>query len=418
MTDKAEKTEKRPFFGWRVVAVSAAANAVSMGLGTLNLGLFIQPMEADLNISRAEFGAAGSVRQVAGAFTSPTIGKLIDKHGVRYLLPIATLVGCICLGLVAFIDAGWQLLTLFAVIGLVGMIGPGQLLTNVPVTKWFVALRPKAIAYMSLGIPLGAIIFMPLTQVLIDGIGWRYAWVVLALIGVVVICPLSIMWMRRVPEDHGQRPDGAVDGEAGGDDLLIDEHSWRLRDARRQVVFWQLAFTMGMVAFAISTVALHRLPEFVDKGLDPLHVGLAIAWDAVLAGIATYLLGSLGNRVTVRQIGVVGFSLLAIGVILHIYVSNLVTLIVAMSIWGFGIGAMMFVTNIVWAEYFGRDHVGEIRGFVTPITLLLGASGAPIAGVVFDQVGSYDAVWWGSAALMFLCAGMIGFSRKPVPVAV
>ena len=110
MTEKAEKTEKRPFFGWRVVAVSAAANAVSMGLGTLNLGLFIQPMEADLNISRAEFGAAGSVRQVAGAFTSPTIGKLIDKHGVRYLLPIATLVGCICLGLVAFIDASWQLL--------------------------------------------------------------------------------------------------------------------------------------------------------------------------------------------------------------------------------------------------------------------------------------------------------------------
>ena len=137
----------------------------------------------------------------------------------------------------------------------------------------------------------------------------------------------------------------------------------------------------------------------------------------MLAGIATYMLGSLGNRVTVRQIGVVGFSLLAIGVILHIYVSSLVTLIVAMSIWGFGIGAMMFVTNIVWAEYFGRDHVGEIRGFVTPITLLLGASGAPIAGVVFDQVGSYDAVWWGSAALMFLCAGMIGFSRKPVPVA-
>ena len=52
------------FFGWHVVIVSAVANAISMGLGTLNLGLFIQPMENELNISRTEFGTAGSVRQI------------------------------------------------------------------------------------------------------------------------------------------------------------------------------------------------------------------------------------------------------------------------------------------------------------------------------------------------------------------
>ena len=74
---------------------------------------------------------------------------------------------------------------------------------------------------------------------------------------------------------------------------------------------------------------------------------------------------------------------------------------------------MIYVSNIVWAEYFGRDHVGAIRGFVTPITLLLGASGAPIAGFIFDQIGSYDLVWWVSAALMFISALLMWFSHPP-----
>ncbi len=406
--DKA--AHSKGFMGWRVVVVSAVANAISMGLGTLNFGLFIQPMEAELGILRRDFGIAGSLRQIAGAVTSPWIGRWIDRYGVRFLLPGATLVGCVCLGLVAVIDTAWQLLTLFALVGMVGILGPGQLLTTVPVTKWFVVKRPQAIAYMSLGVPVGALVFMPLTQVLIDGFGWRTTWIILAVIGIVVICPLCLIWMRRLPEDHGLHPDGSptpyVDGDGG-------EPTWSLADARKTVVFWQLAFAMGMVAFAISTVALHRLPEFVDKGIDPLHVGLAIAWDAVLAGVGTYLFGMAGGRISVRWVGFVGFCLLSIGIVLTIYVDGLTTLLIAMTVWGIGIGGMMYVANIVWAEYFGRENVGVIRGFVTPITMLLGASGAPIAGWIFDRVGSYDAMWWASAALMLLSAVLILTSRPP-----
>ena len=393
-----------------MVWASAVANAISMGLGTLNFGLFIQPMESELGISRAEFGAAGSIRHIAGAITSPWIGRLIDRYGVRWLLAITTFIACVCLAGVGFIESGWQLLLLFAVIGFVGVLGPGQLMTTVPVTKWFVADRSKAIAYMSLGVPLGALIFMPLTQVMIDTFDWRTTWVLLGVIGIVVICPLSILWMRRVPEDHGLHPDGAPEPFA---DAQGEEPTWSLRDARRLRVFWQLAFAMGMVAFAISTVALHRLPEFVDKGIDPLHVGLAIAWDAVLAGIGTYLFGMVGSRVSVRIVGFVGFCLLSVGIVGHIYVDGLVTLLLAMSIWGGGIGGMMYVANMVWAEYFGRENVGVIRGFVTPITMLLGATGAPIAGLIYDQIGSYDLVWWGSAGLMFISALLMLTSHPP-----
>ena len=46
----------RFFYGWVIVVVMAVASAVSMGMGSLNFGLFIKPMGDQLNIGRAAFG--------------------------------------------------------------------------------------------------------------------------------------------------------------------------------------------------------------------------------------------------------------------------------------------------------------------------------------------------------------------------
>ena len=62
------------------------------------------------------------------------------------------------------------------------MSGPGALVTSVPVLKWFVLNRGRALAFMSLGIPIGAMLFVPLTQYLIDGPSdGEMAWIILAI---------------------------------------------------------------------------------------------------------------------------------------------------------------------------------------------------------------------------------------------
>ena len=60
----------------------------------------------------------------------------------------------------------------------------------------------------------------------------------------------------------------------------------------------------------------------------------------------------------------------------------------------------LFTWEDLWAEYFGRRHQGSIRGAVTPITLLFGGAGPPLAGYVRDAVGSYDPVWYVAVGLM------------------
>ena len=210
--DPQSSPEERPrfFYGWVIVAVMGASGAVSMAMGSLNFGLFIKPMGDELGIGRAAFGWAQTARQGAGALSSPIIGPLLDRFGSRSHPAIAALATGLAMVGLANMQFAWHLIVLFSIMGFVGMSGPGALITSVPVLKWFVRDRGRALAYMSLGIPVGALLFVPLTQILIDAVGWRMAWVILAIIGVSVIVPLGAIFIRRQPEDMGMLPDGGL----------------------------------------------------------------------------------------------------------------------------------------------------------------------------------------------------------------
>ena len=398
----------------------ASAGAVSMAMGSLNFGLFIKPMGDELGIGRAFFGWAQTARQVSSSVTSPTVGWLLDRFGSRILLPVAAVITGGAMIALAFINSSWQLVALFAVMGLVGMSGPGALVTSVPILKWFVRRRGAAVAFVGLGIPVGAMIFVPLTQYFIDAWGWRTAWIVLAILGISIIVPLSLIFLRRRPEDMDLLPDGlpprakTVNAVDTSDEPLEElEISWTARNAMRTLPFWSLVVGFSMVALAIGTVAVHRIAAFMDRGLDPTLVSIATAFDAVCAGVATFAFGMLVRWVSVRILGAIGFCLLGLASVMTIYADYTSLMFVSMAVFGLGIGGMMFLQNFVWADYFGREYVGSIRGVVAPITLTVGGIGPPLAGYVRDWTGSYNPVWWGGVCLMFLAALVILATTAP-----
>ena len=414
--------KKGLYYGWVIVFVMATAGAVSMAMGSLNFGLFIKPMGDSLGIGRAWFGWAQTIRQISSALTSPPVGWLIDRYGSRVMLPIAAIVTASAMVALSFMnDAGdaWFMVAMFALMGLVGMSGPGALVTSVPVLKWFVRKRGQAISFMALGIPIGAMVFVPLTQMFIDWWGWETAWVVLAAIGVSVIAPLAAIFVRRQPEDMGLLPDGDSlhSSEDHDDDStqpapVVDEVSWTVKEATRSPVFWSLVAMFSMVSLATSTVALHRIPDFADRGFDTTLIAYATAFDAVCAGAASFTFGLLVSRVPGRLLGALGFSFLAIASVMTIYAADDVTMFSSMAVFGLGIGGMMFLQNFIWADYFGRENVGAIRGFAMPINLILGAAGAPIAGYVYDYTGSYTEVWWVGVGLM-VCSVVLASVTPP-----
>ena len=97
-----------------------------------------------------------------------------------------------------------------------------------------------------------------------------------------------------------------------------EEVHWNLREARRTGAFWILTGVFSALALAVGMIALHRIANFSDRGLDPTLVALAISFDAVLAGLVTLAMGWIGGRVRSQRVGAVGLTALAASCVITI----------------------------------------------------------------------------------------------------
>ena len=157
---------------------------------------------------------------------------------------------------------------------------------------------------------------------------------------------------------------------------------------------------------ATGTIAIHRIPAFMDRGLDPQLIAWSTAFDAVCAGISTFTVGNLVRRVGIRILGTISFLFLAFASWITTYAFSFFEIFISMAIFGLGIGGLMFIHSFIWADYFGRKNLGQIRGKVTPFILIIGGAGAPVAGYVRDFTGSYEIVWFIGMFMMFFTAAL------------
>ncbi len=419
---KQEATEARPkrklFYGWVLVGVFGLTNAIATSLGAVNLGLFINPMGHDIGMSRSMFGWAQTSRQTAGAVASPIIGRLLDRFGARIMLPFAIVSASIAVILVSFSTHAWQVLSIFALMGLMGLGGGAQLLTSVPISKWFVRKRGRAMALAGLGTTLGVAAFTPWTGFLITEVGWREAWRIIGVTAIVIVVPLSWIFIKRQPEDVGLQPDGDAAVEMTKNDAAAkrfnQEISWTFKEAVRTPTFWRLTATFSIISLGQFTVGLHRIPSFVDKGIDPKVVSYAISAEAITAAGSMMVMGFLYERFQPRIMGSIGIVIIATSVFFTMIADSIPLMFLATLTFGLGVGGNLLMQNNVWADYFGRRYIGSIRGSVMPFMLFFSGIGSPIAGYVFDATGSYNPMWRVSIGLMLFGAFLLVLTPKPI----
>jgi MFS family permease len=165
---------------------------------------------------------------------------------------------------------------------------------------------------------------------------------------------------------------------------------------------------------SISTVGLHRIPNFVDQGLDPGLVAIATAMDAAAGGVSTVAMGLLTERIPSRFMGSIAFTFLAVAIYFTIIGDTILLMFVSFILFGAGIGGLMLLNSFLWADYFGRLHLGSIRGIVMPITMFFSALGAPLAGFIRDTTGTYDNIWWLSVVIMLIATAILASTGRPI----
>ncbi|MBI4298202.1 MAG: MFS transporter [Chloroflexi bacterium] len=407
----------RLYYGWVILGVAFLVNFASSPMNAVVVSFFVLPIGEEMGWSRSTIAWALTIRMITGGIVGPLLGPLVDRHGTRWL---GVFTGVIAGGTVVslyFVNGLWMLYALFAVSGLTGFGGPGgALLTGVPVSKWFIAKRGRAMAIATSGMALGTFIAVPIAQYLIQTFGWRWAWVAFGLVMWALIVPFYGLFMRREPEDMGLQPDGISEQSSKGRTGIspASEVNWTLGQASRTPVLWAILITQAGKQFASSAVLLHRVAFFQGEGISPATIAFGIALDPLLVIFTALFFGIVAERIAIRYIGVMGAFFWGLSILpMLFYVSGHSYFILLHSIiWAIGTGAGINFQNLIWPAYFGRKSLGAIRGVMLPLSIGAGALGAPLMGYVIDGGGGYMVAFALSLGL-FLGPGVIYLFTKP-----
>ena len=407
------------YYGWVIFAL---ANLPSFGARPVAsvavLSVFVIPMTEQFGWSRGLFSGAVSLGAVCGLLMSPFAGRLIDRYGSGVILAgCSAIVGACALGMSAVTQA-WSFYAIY-VPGRAVFSSPLELGTTTAISNWFIRRRPMALAWFGAvqGVGLG---LLPLAAaMLIDGFGWQSAWLALGVFTIATGVLPPLLLMARRPEDMGIAPDEQVNDQnvptASQPHRESQARAWRdvdytVREALRTPAFWILA-SFSMVGFmAQAGVSLHQTAHYVDAGVSHGQAAL-VATAFALGQIPGGMVWSLaGRRLPVRVTLAISAVWLAGGVFGIGFTDQLTWGIVFGFLFGAGVGGLHTLLRLAWADYYGRVHLGAIRGLTLPAQIGGQAIGPVVSGFMFDTSGGYlvPFVIFGSAvalsALLVLAA--------------
>jgi len=407
------------FYGW-VIVFLGFLGVFMMGATTFwAIPVFIGPMEDDTGWTRSAIFGALTTRFIVGAFFGMLLGRFADRRGgPPKLLFFGLLIDATCLAGLRFVDTSLQFIVLYGIIGGAGNTGM-RLVQSTLVAKWFVLRRGTAIGFSSIGGGMSALIMVPITQVLIDELGWRDAWVVLAALLLLVLLPMVPLAVRA-PEDLGLLPDNGELPKPGERPRVsaATERNFTLHEATHTLRFWVLLVGIVFGSYSLQTNTIIMKPYFEEIGYTAAVAASALSIYGLFSIGARFLWGYVSGRLSGRPALILQALATALAVALMLQVSSQAMLYVVAAFTGLMLGGFPILGQLIWPEFFGRSHIGSITGLVQFITTLVGALGPLIAGIVSDQTGSYEAAlyvlivtWLACAAVMFV----VRPEKEPVP---
>jgi len=391
---------------WWVVFATVCGLLVGAGpINVFTFGVFLKPITEDLGLSRGAFSAALTVHVTIAAIVLPVIGWLVDRWGARRIMLPGLLLYALATVSYGLLQASPLLLSflIFVLTGLVGGVQPPIPYAAV-IAQWFDRERGLALGIGTAGVGLGVALVPQVAALLIDAVGWRLAYVGLAIGVLVVAFPPVALFLREPPDfvagvwrlQQAAGAAAAVPGVAAAEAL----RSW---------LFWGLAIAFFLDVIAINGTLTHIVPLLTDRGL-PRQVataalsgtGFALIFGRVLSGWCLDRFWGPYVAITFFILPMVGIGILTSGA------AGFAPFLGAI-VCGLGIGAeidlMAFFTN----RYFGLRDYAKLYGTMFGIFALGVGIGPALSGASFDRFHSYTPAF--AISMILLAAGCLIFLR-------
>ncbi|MBT4979410.1 MAG: MFS transporter [Gemmatimonadetes bacterium] len=387
------------FYGWLMVpAVMLISICTSPGQ-TYGVAVFNPYLREALGLSNSELSGAYMAGTVLASLPLTYIGALMDRYGPRRtLMGVVFVFGITCFG-VTQVSGLFTLFIAFFFLRLLGQGSMGMLARNA-LAMWFHKRLGLASGLANVGMAVAVGGMPALGFWLIESYGWRGAYAVLGGAVWLLLFPLLIFVFRDRPEEMGLLPDG---GEVAEDDaagrVVPEDPAFTLRQVLRSPAYWIAVCCMASWSMSGTGVQFHIVSIFAGRGLEPAAVATMFSIYAFIIAGGRVGGGMLADRMPLNL-------LLALALVCQCAALISLNLVDAAWLpWVFpvcsatGSSLLMSVGETMWVRYYGRRHLGKIRGSVSTIGVAASGVGPFVMGVAFDYFGGFEQVLWGCAGL-------------------
>lgn len=408
----------RIFYGYYLVAVTFLFMLLAFGCGSFVFSLFVKPLETSFGWARGHVMVGFTIYFVVMGITSPLVGRIVDRHGPRRVIPAGGLVTA--LGFVLASQANSLLLFYIAyVIVGAGSAGMGIVPCSAVVSNWFKRRRGAALGIMSAGMGAGGVVMAPIVAHLIVTFDWRTAYLAMAALIAAVTIPLALAVIRHRPAEKGLYPDGDARETAAPQEGMtgqIDTRGITLRQAAGTTAIWLIGVSFFVSGFS-NTGALHApVPFLADIGFPVATAATALGTLGLGSATGKVFFGWLCDRIPPKRASALGLLLQLAGVLILLTIrsdSPPVLIWAYALLLGFGLGSWLPTMSMLVSTTFGLAYYGSVFGVIAFVESVGTSIGPLFAGLMFDATGTYYYAFVTFAALYAVAIPAILFVRHP-----
>jgi MFS family permease len=409
--ENEQSSVPRSFYGWRILGLAIITGGLTGPGQTIGVSVFVDQFISDLGMSRSEVSTAYLIGTLIAALGLPLIGRWVDRVGVRRAMTvIGVAFGAALVGM-AGVQGFVALAIGFVAIRLLGQ-GSLMLVSTVAVTLWFEKRRGTVLGIFTTGTAIVMALVPVGLSLVIEGYGWRVAWLTSAVMIWLVVVPIARFGMIDRPSDIGQVPDGPNPKK-----MKPSKEQTRVSATRAEALrtkrFWSLLAASATVGMLVTALNFHQISLLADAGLTATEAAVMFLPQVIGAGAAGLLFGYLSDRLTGRELIPMAMGLLIISLVLAASLTPGVAVVLYAVSLGAAGGAIRSVSATLLPRWFGVRHIGEIQGTASFINVASTALGPVVFALARDATGGYSgaATWF---IIMPLLAGIVAATIRPV----
>lgn len=397
-------------YAWIVLAGCCMIQVGGLGNLANCLGIYVDPVCADLKISTTAFSLYFTLQAAAMAISATLCGNLMKKFGVRKCLIIAALAATLIYGGFAFADQVWHFYLLALIVGPVLNI---VIVLAVPslITAWFDAKKGLAMGVAMACAGIGGAFFNLVLSMIISEYSWRAGYLCMAIICLLLLMPAALWMIKDDPREIGQMPYSLTKGETDSvSSTAIEEIE--AKAITKNPVFWFVFTAAGLTTYVCTFVTY--LPAYGSSlGLPAWHAGAMLSAAMIGNMLGALSLGYLVDRWGALKTEFFGGILILFAIAMLLCGQYLNRGLIAAALI-FGLSSAMYSTMnpLLVHKVFGSKDYAKIFSYVSIGMLTMSAAACVLIGLMHDFSGGYMLGFVTAAAAYVIVLLMVWLSLR------